>query len=334
MPGVYERDIPLKQRQILDKIGETKASSTKFFSALNKGGKLVQLDVHWQLEARDNTGHVGVRDGEDQTEWNRQLRIAAKMRCMEMRESWHVTQKGDEIQTVGEAERKKQKAKALVRLKKQQQARCLSDLGPMEETNDPDTADEFAGVFWWLFNPVSDYFTLPEAYRTPSGCLYSGTLANLHEVTVQNMIAEAFVSRDEDDIVLDGFCGIDLKNRFNDWGAHDTEGNGDDNLRVYSYDGSKKSVMRCVDFLHLSEGMVRLHPTNALLRDRKTGVSHADARRSGVFLDMEQWVYKFMVPMRHKDNTDEGGGPRGFWKSSGMMHPITINGQLGFRCSG
>jgi|GEM_PF-2085042 len=335
MPGVYERDIPIKQLAIMDAIAKTKSSKTKFFSALRKGKKLVQLDYHWQLEVRDNRGHMGVRDGKDQTEWDKQLRFPCKMRSMEMRESWHVSSKTNRTEQVAGPEKARQKSEASVKLKKKAQHRALSDSGPMAESpDDLSTADEFAGAFWWLFNPVSPYFTLPEKYRTPAGCLFSGNLSDFHETTMQSMMSAAFVSKDEDDIILDGWVGTDLKNRFNDWGAHDTEGNGDDNLRVYTFKGEEKKILRCVDFLHIGEGTVRLHPTNSLLRDRKTGAAHADAQRSGVFLDMNEWVFKYVAPFSHKDNTDEGGGPRGFWFFEGMMHPTTINGQLGVRCGG
>jgi hypothetical protein len=331
MPGIYEAQIPLRDLARMDKIINTKAHDAKFFSALQKPSTIAQLDYSWQLAARKRTGHRGAKDGEDQTTFDSQRRIAAKMRCMELRDAWHVSQKTDDTEQIAGPEKAVQKAESSIRLKEKIQARCLSDAVPYQEAGAEE--DAFGGVFWWFFSGVSDYYTLPEAYRVSSACLYQAALADFSEKDFEAMIAQAFKDRNGGEITLDGWVGIDLKNRFNDFSAYDTDNNLGNNLRQYTYDQKAKTVMRCVDFLIMSEGLVRLHPTTYLLRDRDTGDSHADAHRSGVFLDMNEWYFRFNVPFRHKDNTDEGGGPRGHWKSTGVLHPGTVVGQLAIRCN-
>lgn len=332
MPGVYERDIPLRDLARSDKISQTRAHNSKFFSALNKAKKLTQLEYNWQLSKRKVTGHGGVFDGQDQTEFDKQERTPLKMRSQELREGYKVSQKTDDTEQIAGKELSIQRAEASIRLKEKVQSRILSDALPYQE--EPGSQpDEMAGLFWYFFNAVSDYVTIPTDFRVPSACLYNSALASFTEKTFEGMVEQAFIDTNGDDIMLDGWVGIKLKNRFNDFGVYDTDAKGADNLRQFTYSGDAKKVMRCVDFLHISEGIIRLHPTTYLLRDAETGVSHADAHRSGLFLDMTQWHWHFYKMFTDFKNTNEGGGPRGHWKVGGVVRPETLAGQMAIRCT-
>lgn len=332
MPGVYERDIPLRDLARADNIAQTRAHNSKFFSALKKAKRLAQLDYQWQLARRKVTGHEGVADGQDQTEFDKQERTPLKMRSQEMREGYKVTQKTDYTDQIAGKEVQIQKAEASIRLKEKVQSRLLSDATPLQEVPGSQV-DEMAGIFWYFFNAVSDYVTIPTDFRVPAACTYNSALASFTEKSFEAMVAQAFIDTNGDDIMLDGWVGINLKNRFNDFGVYDTDGNGADNLRQFTFNGEAKKILRCVDFLHISEGVIRLHPTTYLLRDKVTGLSHADAHRSGVFLDMSQWYFHFNQMFTHKENTNEGGGPRGHWSVAGLMRPATLAGQMAIRCT-
>jgi hypothetical protein len=329
--GMYENQIPLKDLDRLDRIAETQMDDTEFFSSLAKGKELEKLDFHGQLQKRDKVGHGGARDGEDQTEFNAQERIPIMARSQEFREPWKVTQKIDYTTQIGGAEKVRQKAIAALKLREKVQNRALSDAAPV--LGNKVIPDETGGAFWWMMNPVSDYFTLPEEFRVPAACRFAGALSDFHEETLQSMMAGAFKDRNGGKLTLDGWVGIDLKNRFDAFSVYDTQGNGDDNLRVFTYNGASKTIIRCVDFLHMSVGMVRLHPTTYLLRDKVTGENHADAHRSGLFLDMKQWYWRFNKTWNHTDLPNGGGGPRGFWMAAGMLAPIMVTGQLAIRCN-
>jgi hypothetical protein len=335
MPGLMERQIPLKDLSRLDKIANTNAHKAAFYAAVQKGSKLAQLD-HWsQLQTIEPSPHKGAKDGEDQKTFGAQNRFPIKSRSMEFREPYKISQKTDYTTQIGGSELTRQRTIAATKLKDQIQSRLLSDAAPvMELPQELTSADECGGIFWWLMNPTSTYFELPEKYRTPAGCTFSGDLADFHEETLAAMFAEAFISRNEDMVTLDGWLGIQLKRRISRFSVCDTEGNGDDNLRVYQFSGESKKIIRTVDFLVVDGGTVRLHPTTYLLRDRETGLPTADSHRSGLMLDMSQWKWRFNDPWKDNVLKDEGGGPRGFWRCAGLIHPESVNGQLAIRCTG
>lgn len=330
--GVFENEIPLKDLDRMDMIAETQAEDAKFYNALQKGKGLEQLTYNWQIQSRDRVGHEGAKDGEDQEEFDSQDRVDAKARSMEIRAPWKVSQKTDYTKQIGGPEKKRQKALASLKLREKVQGRFLSDAEPVQGSKI--IADETAGVFWWLLDATSTFYTLPAAFRVNSGCTFTGAIADLHEETFEGMLAQGFKDRNGGDLMLDGWVGIDLKNRVNKFSVHDTESNGADNLRVFNFKGDSKKILRCVDFLEMSEGLIRLHPTTYLLRDKVTGLSHADAHRSGVFLDMKKWWVRFNKTWTHTDLPNGGGGPRGFWYCSTMLQPVTLTGQLCIRCNG
>ncbi len=335
MPGVYEKTIPLKQREIIHKTFETQAADHKFTSALQKGFKPGKLEVEYGLQSRKRVGHKGIRDGQDHTSFGKQERVPCKARSMELRDDWQVTQKTEATTQDGiqeRSEKAKQKAEALIRLKDQMESRFLSDAPPVMEAGNTD-ADETAGVFWWLLNATSSYFNLPEAHRVPTGCTYTGALASFTEKSFDNMVEEAYEARNGGDLNLDGFVGSKLKRRFTDFSTADTDNSGTNNLRTYNFDGTSKKLVRCINVLEMDNSMVRLHPTTYLLRDRETGESHADARRSGVFLEMDRWYLDMIEALKHNPLENKGGGPRGFWSVNLLLRPESILGSLAIRCA-
>jgi hypothetical protein len=105
-------------------------------------------------------------------------------------------------------------------------------------------------------------------------------------------------------------------------------------LRTYNLDGKSKTVINCVDFLTLGFADIRLHPTTYLLRAKAKGdAAHADAHRTGYFLDMRQWATHFVGGPSHNQLPDLGGGPRGYWQAMAILRCNYLLGQFGVRCA-
>ena len=106
-------------------------------------------------------------------------------------------------------------------LKLAMEARCLSAL-ECSVDNGTDTPNATRGAFLWLANAEQSVYPVPASYRPAAACAYSSTLAALTETAFITMLEAAYKARNGK-LDLDGFVGIELKGRMDNWTARDTE---------------------------------------------------------------------------------------------------------------
>jgi hypothetical protein len=177
--------------------------------------------------------------------------------------------------------------------------------------NGNDTPNALRGAFLWLANGEQAVYPVPEAYRPASACAISSTLANLTETAFIAALEAAYKAR-RGKLDLDGFVGIELKGRMDNWTARDTEaGASAYPVRTFNQDAKNMAMIKTVDFYNFSAGQVRLHPSSHIRLDA-AGAATAYTHKSGLFLAMSMWHLGFMRNPGMKDLPDLGGGPRGF----------------------
>ena len=144
-----------------------------------------------------------------------------------------------------------------------------------------------------------------------AACAYSSTLAALTETAFITMLEAAYKARNGK-LDLDGFVGIELKGRMDNWTARDTEASASAYpVRTFNQDAKNMALIKTVDFYNFSAGQVRLHSSSHLRLD-VAGAATAYTHKSGLFLAMSMWRLGFMRKPGMKDLPDLGGGPRGF----------------------
>lgn len=285
---IFEASQVGKRQSLANLIANIEADATPYTSMLDKREKPKQSVHQWQVESYPVTGHVGVIDGKDATEFNGQPR--ALVQCYEQK-TWYNPKVSDfaeeaEVAGVSKGEMAKQVVSAMVTVKRQIEKRCLG--------NDDTLADdgvthgfETRGIGKWLDNTAQTLFPVPDGYRTPAASNYAGTLANFTEAVFLAQTQSSYTQR-KGPFKMDAFLGILLKSKFTEFSKYSDDVASKTAVRDFRQDAKDKTLISVIDKLVLDTGVVDLHPVSFLYTDRVTGIDSAYTTRSGVVMDMDK----------------------------------------------
>lgn len=315
MPGMYEDDAGAvtKRQSVEEIITNIESTKTPFCSAIKDGGKANQILHDFTLEAYPDRPFRGVLDGADVDTFNHVPRVQAHSITQQLREPWKVTQFTEATNFVGIAsEKANQQAKAAVLLKFQKEKLFLSDLD-LAFDNQNDQANQTRGAFAWLNPTQGTLHPVPADFRLHSDQWITVPTDEVLESVIEAALGRCFDQRHEE-VNLFMPLGRSLKSQFDTFTMYQN-GNTTTQIPVREYNANvgDKTFLKCVDFLQFSSGTVALKQHSYLLHDADTGAATAYSDRSGLAIDLSQWMTKSMRTLNSQELEDKGGGPRGFW---------------------
>lgn len=287
MPVAFEAQQVGKRQSLANVIANIEVDATPYTSMVAKRERPKQVLHNWQVKSYLVTGHRGVVDGKDATDFQSNPRKG--MQCNGQK-TWFkpgVSDFADEAEVAGVAkgEMAEQIADAIVTVKRQIEKRSLSG----EDTKDDDgvkQGNETRGAFSWISNTAQALYPVPDGFRTPAAQVYSSSLATFDEEDFLAMARSSFKQR-KGPFKMHAFLGIDLKAAFTNFSKYtDTVAN-KTSVRDFRQDAKDKTLIHCVDKLVMDTGEVDLMPNAYLYTDADTGQDTAYTHSSGVVVDME-----------------------------------------------
>jgi hypothetical protein len=312
MPGAFEVDQVGQRQDIANEVFNVRADETPFTSMVPKRKRPLKKLTQWQVEDYPDPSHAGIMDGADVESFESTPRVMLEGIAQKFRRPWFVSDFADVTTVAGlpSGEKGRQKAIAAIVLKLMIEARALS-AEECSEDNGTDTPNATRGAFMWMSVSEQALRPVPAAYRPASACVYSSTLAALTETAFEACLAAAYKAR-RGKLDLDGFVGIELKQKFDNWTARDSEATTTNvPVRTFNQDSSKNAIIKVVDFFKFSTGTIRVH-LSSHLRLGANGAASAYTHKSGLFIDRKMWALGFMRDPGMRELPDLGGGPRGY----------------------
>jgi len=310
MAGLFEANQVGKREELMALISNIEAAATPFSSMLKVVGKPNQKLIQYQAEAYGDSGHAGVMDGKDADEYSHTPRALLKALSQKTWYNPAVSDFAEESEVAGAAsgEMARQKANALVMVKRQIERRLLSD-AECSEDNGVAVPNETRGAFKWLDNGAQALYPVDAPFRTPAAQAYASTLALFTESALDAIMESIYTQRKAEGS-LKGICGIKLKKAISTFTQYVPTVSNYTATRQTNLDAKGKALVNVVDRIETDAGTVDLMKSSFLLTDETTGAASAYTPRSGLFLDMDMWQLAYTRKPRIVPLEDRGGGPR------------------------
>lgn len=312
MPQAMEYELIGKPEFWTDVISNVESDATPLTSLLDKRKRPTEVLANWQVQAYRRKGHKGVRDGQDATNFDYNPRLRLKGVCQKAWDPRGVSDFSEEVDVKGipSGELAAQMTDAMVTLKQIVERRLSSNEEcAVQDADDPTGANETRGFFKWLDTSAQAIEPVPERFRPNSGQLYTGTLANFSEETLENMVIASWKRRLGNSVSIKFFLGIDLDKVISDFTVRDTGFTGGElPVRMFNQDAESKQIVKVVKRLVFSAGTVDLIPTAHLMTDAATGEDTDYTHKSGMGLDMDKVGLAWMRLPRVYKLPYAGGG--------------------------
>ena len=308
MPGLYEKDQIGQRESLSDLIANVEADATPFTSMLQKRKRPLQAIHDHQVKAYPVTGHKGVVDGKDADNFQSNPRVRVHTVAQKTWYNPAVSDFAEESVVAGVARKELsgQIADALVTVKRQIEKRSLSN----EEAAIDDGVNqgyETRGGFKWVQDTAQSLYPVDAAFRTPTACIHTGTVANMTEAAFKVMARAAFKKR-HGPSKLDGFVGVELKDQITKWTVYQDDVGSKTAIRTFNQDAKAKTLISVIDRLVLDTGVVDLHLSSFLWTDVSSGEDSAYTDKSGLFVDMAMWGLAYTRMPRVLKQEYKGGG--------------------------
>jgi hypothetical protein len=308
MGALYEADQIGKRESLADLISNIEADKTPYSSMLPKLSKPGNVKHDWQTKSYRKTGHRGILDGQDATNFTSQNR---KLLTAVAQKSWELPAVSDFAEEAVVAgltggENAGQVADALVVVKRIIERRCLSNTECALDDG-VTMGNETRGVFRWVQNAAQTLYPVDVDFRTPTASILTGALSTITETAFRGMCRSNYKER-HGVAKMDGYVGIDLKAKITDWASYSDDVSSKTNTRTFTEVAASKMIVRVIDKLALDTGDIDLHPVSFAYTDPDTGDVTDFTHRSGVFLDMEMMGLAFTRLPRVKELEYQGGG--------------------------
>lgn len=308
---LFERNQVGKRESLADLIACVEAAETPFTSMLAKRKKPNQVLHDWQVKAYPVTGHKGVMDGKDATEFNHNPRERLHAVAQKTWFNPGVSDFAEEADVAGipEGEMAAQIADALITVKRQIEKRNLSS-EDCKTDDGVETANETRGGPKWIQAEAQATYPVPAKFRTPAANIFSGALSTFTEQVFEGLMASSYKQR-KGPSKVDGFLGVDMKKKFTGFTIYTKDENGSSVVRRFNQDADSQMLIRTIDKLVMDTGEVDLHLNAFMYTDPTTGEDTAYTHRSGLFLDMRMWGIAWTRMPRVVRLEYKGGG----WKA-------------------
>lgn len=310
MPALTEANQTGKREALADLIANIQSSATPYTSMLNKRKRPNQKLQTWQVKTYPETGHAGVRDNVDATEFQNNGREPIQALAQK---TWYNPAVSDfaeetEVAGISKGEMAEQVADALVTVKRQIEKRCLSAEDNRLD-NGTTQGNETRGIFSWVSSDAQALYAVPEAFRTPAASIFSGPLSTFTERVFKGLCKSSYKQR-KGPFKMDAFLGIDLKEAFTEFSKYTDDVVNKVPTRTFQNDPAKRALIEVIDKLVMDTGEVDLHLTSFCKTDRLTGADSANTHTSGVVLDMDMVGLAYIRMPRVFPLQYQGGGKK------------------------
>lgn len=151
-------------------------------------------------------------------------------------------------------------------------------------------------------------FRVHESFCMPKGNAYEGTVANLVEADVQNVLKSIYDTtgniRDYDAVV-----GTSLKRAFTNFTQKITSSDeAASPVKVFNQNASEKSFINAIDLFEGDFGRLRLHPST-FINEQTSATENAVRAYKGYVIPFDQVEIRYGKLPEIKELTDNGGGP-------------------------
>lgn len=309
MPEAFEADQVGKRQSLADLIANIEAQATPYTSMAQKRERPKQKIHHWQAKKYPVTGHKGVPDGQDAT--NFQSNARGMLQCVAQK-TWYLPGVSDfaeetEIAGLKKGEMAEQVADALVSVKRQIEKRCLSSNDTIAEGTNGAPANETRGQFSWLSTTAQANFPVPNGFLTPAASTFTDVLANFSEPGFLAQCASSYKQR-KGPFKMDMFLGVDLKAVFTSFSKYVDNINQKTPVRRFNQSGEDRVLINVIDRLVMDTGEMDLHLSSFLLTDATTGADTAQTHISGFAMDMDMCGLAYIRMPRVVQLPYQGGG--------------------------
>ena len=316
MAGAYETDLVSKRLDKADAIFRAYEDQTPFVSSLPKGKRLKDVMAMWTVDAQGNAYDPAVAEGVDATATPESVQPKALYARAQIwrSERWFVTRTAEAVeQTDVASEIAKQKARCLEKFMLSIESGLLS----YQEAVATGTR-KTRGLLRWAQNSAQAVDPVDEALRPTSSMLHTTALANLTVTVFQNML-EASRLQLRKKPVLVGKVGIKLKRHMTAWGKVVDIASNQAAVQHYNINAMEKRLISMIDFFEFDAGSVRTMVSDYLACDT-TSLAETDfSPRSGIFYAPDRVRIRWLRPIEHFDQDDEGGGKRGYFEGEGAL---------------
>lgn len=303
----FETELVGKRQALADLIANIEAPSTPYTSMLQKRTRPLNQPFSWQAEVYPDAGHEGVEDGRDVENFDTVPRHLLQCYSQKLWRNPAVSDFADEAEVAGASggEMARQKAIAMIILKRKIEARCLS----ASDTSLSGKTYETRGLFSWISSSAQTTFPVPAAVRTPAAQIYSSTLAAFDEADFATMCASSFVQK-KGPVDMDAFLGIYLKQAFTEFTSYQADKTNFTPVRSFNNSGDAATYTKTINFLKTDTGDYRLHTSAWLRKTASTGADAAGTHLSGAVVDMNMAGLAYTRLPRLTPQENRGGGPR------------------------
>lgn len=304
----FETDLVGKRQSLANMIANVETTSCPYTSMLQKRSKPVNQPHTWQAEVYPDADHEPVEDGKDVDSFDTVPRYALTCYSQKFWRNPAVSDFADEAEIAGAeggSEMARQKAIAMIILKRKMEARFLSNADTYVDGKKYSTR----GIFSWISNSAQTNNAVPSVVRTPAAQIYSSTLALFTESSFATMCASSYIQR-KGPSTMDAFLGIYLKQKFTDFTSYQPTVASFTAVRQFTRPGESNKFINTIDFLKTDTGEYRLHPSSFLRTTAATGAAVAGTHLSGVVVDLNMAGLLYTRLPRLKEMENKGGGPR------------------------
>jgi hypothetical protein len=329
---LFENDQLGQRESLANLVNNAEVASTPMFSALRKNSEMIQETHTVYMKKYKRKGHRGKVDGKDVDDFGTNGRSPAIALAQTFNDGTGVSRRANKAKIVkdpdasGGNEMASQIADSILCVKMMMECR----VGSNEEcrVDDGKVGSETRGIMRWGSPTAQTLHPVPEAYRPPADCYYTGTLAALTESKFISMCQASFQQR-KGAKDMRGYVAIKLKQQFNNWQKYVENVTGMTVIGMYDQGSSSQKVLqRMVDILNMDTGRIDLMITANLCTDVDTGEDTDYTLRSGVFIDPSRYSWGYSDAPQWNPLTDGGGGPRGFTEAEGALICDNPTGQM------
>ena len=151
-------------------------------------------------------------------------------------------------------------------------------------------------------------FRVHESFCMPKASAYEGTVADLVEANVQNVLKSIYDTtgniRDYDAVV-----GTSLKRAFTNFTQKITSSDeAASPVKVFNQNASEKSFINAIDLFEGDFGRLRLHPST-FINEQTSATANAVRAFKGYVIPFDQVEIRYGKLPEIKELTDNGGGP-------------------------
>lgn len=304
----FETDLVGKRQSLANIIANVENTSCPYTSMLQKRSKPTNQPHTWQAEVYPDSDHEPVEDGKDVETFDTVPRYPLTAYSQKFWRNPAVSDFADEAEIAGAqggSEMARQKAIAMIVLKRKMESRFLSNADTYVDGKKYSTR----GLFSWISNSAQTNNPVPSQVRTPSAQIYTSTLALFTEASFATMCASAFIQR-KGPGTYDAFLGIYLKQKFTEFTSYQPTVSNFTAVRQFTRPGESQKFVNTIDFLKTDTGEYRLHASSFLRTTAATGAAAAGTHLSGAVVDMDMVALLYTRLPRLKELENKGGGPR------------------------